>query len=154
VLGAQALGAVLGGLVMLRWRPTRPMLVATVVTLLWAWPLLALAHVAPLWVIAVGALVAGVGFAIFGTLWNTTLQREVPEELLSRVSAYDWFGSLVFLPIGFALVGPIERAVGLSETFVGATVIFVVLVLATLCAPSVTRLRAPGPLPTAEASVG
>jgi MFS family permease len=153
ILGAQALGAVLGGLMMLRWRPTRPMLVATVVTLAWAWPMLALAFVASVWVIALGALVAGVGLAIFGTLWNTTLQREVPEELLSRVSAYDWFGSLAFLPIGLALVGPIEQAIGVRTTIVGATIAFVGLVAATLCVPSVTQLRAPGHAPAPAPSV-
>ena len=34
---------------------------------------------------------------------------------LSRVSAYDWFGSFAFAPIGFAIWGPIADAVGTSE---------------------------------------
>ncbi len=67
----------------------------------------------------------------------TTMQREVPSEILSRVSAYDWFGSLVFLPIGTALVGPIAHVCGLRATIVGATVLLVIFIGGTLLVPSV-----------------
>jgi hypothetical protein len=59
------------------------------------------------------------------------------------VSAYDWFGSLVFLPVGMAIVGPIAAACGITATIVGATVLLVVLVGFTLMVPSVTKMRAP-----------
>jgi len=143
VLALEGAGALLGGAIMLRWHPVRPLLVATVVTLSWAWPLLALAVVAPVAVIAAGAFVAGVSLAMFSALWNTTLQREVPLDVLSRVSAYDWFGSLVFLPIGLALIGPIAKACGIRQTLVGAAVIMIALVGVTLLVPAVTQMRAP-----------
>jgi len=60
---------------------------------------------APVPVISVGAFLGGVALAIFETQWQTTMQREVPAEVLSRVSAYDWFGSLVFLPLGYRACG-------------------------------------------------
>jgi hypothetical protein len=44
--------------------------------------------------------------ALFSAMWETTLQREVPEDKLSRVSSYDWMGSIAFLPAGYALAGP------------------------------------------------
>jgi len=47
---------------------------------------------------------------VFNSLWETTLQRQIPDAALSRVSAYDWFGSLLMQPLGFALVGPAGRA--------------------------------------------
>jgi MFS family permease len=143
VLAFEGAGALLGGAIMLRWHPSRPLLVATVVTLSWTWPLLALAFVAPIAVIASGAFVAGTSLAVFTTLWNTTMQREVPIDVLSRVSAYDWFGSLVFLPIGFALIGPIARAYGIRQTIIGAAALMVALVGVTLLVPSVTQMRAP-----------
>jgi nicotinamide riboside transporter PnuC len=127
----------------LRWRPRRPLLVATVAMAMSVWPLLALAFVAPLLVISFGTFFAFMGGTIFGILWNTTMQREIPREVLSRVSAYDWFGSLVFLPIGLALIGPISKAIGTQTTFVGAAVLLVAMVLATLCVPSVTQMRTP-----------
>lgn len=143
VLAVEGAGAVLGGVVMLRWGPHRPLLAATLAPLTWVWPLFALAYRAPLAVIASGAFVAGLGLAIFGTLWTTTMQREIPADVLSRVSAYDWFGSLVFLPIGMALIGPIAKVCGMTDTIVGATVLLVVLIGTTLTVPSVTQMRAP-----------
>ncbi len=143
ILALEGAGAVVGGVVMLRWNPVRPLLVATAVTFAWAWPILALAARAPVLLIASGGFVAGVGLTVFGTLWTTTMQREIPPEVLSRVSAYDWFGSLVFLPIGMAIVGPIAAALGVTATMVGATALMVVLVGLTLLVPGVTRMRAP-----------
>jgi hypothetical protein len=151
ILALEGAGAVLGGVLMLRWNPRRPLFVATVVTLLWIWPLLALAFRAPVWVIGIGGFVAGIGLTVFGTLWTTTMQREIPSDVLSRVSAYDWFGSLVFLPIGMALIGPIARALGMTTTIVGATTLLGLFVGVTLLVPSVTGMRAPVLAPDATA---
>lgn len=144
-LAFEGAGSLLGGAVMLRWRPRRPLLVASLVTLASAWPMLVLARSGPLWLLACGTFVGGVGLAIFGTLWTSTLQHEVPSAVLSRVSAYDWFGSLVLLPIGFVLVGPISNSIGITATILGATALFVVLNLAVLAVPSITRMQLSAP---------
>ena len=68
-----------------------------------------LAAGAPTVAIAAGGFTAGLGFGVFGPLWDTTMQKELPPEVLSRASAYDWFGSLVFLPIGFSIVGGVPE---------------------------------------------
>ena len=135
---------------MLRLHVRRPLLWATFSPLAWVWPLLGLAVHAATAVIALGAFVSGVGLAFFSTLWVTTMQREIPAEVLSRVSAYDWFGSLVFLPIGMALTGPIARACGLTTTIVGAAILLVVFIGVTLSVPSVVQMRAPTPAPDAS----
>jgi hypothetical protein len=150
VLAVEGGGAVLGGIVMLRWNPRRPLLVATIAPILWVWPMLALAFRAPIALIASGAFFSGIGFAVFGTLWNTTMQREIPSELLSRLSAYDWFGSLVFLPIGLVAIGPVSKLCGITATIVGATVLLVVFILATLLVPSVSQMRSPEPVPRTQ----
>jgi MFS family permease len=143
ILALEGAGAILGGVVMLRWNPARPLLIATIAPLAWVFPLVALAVRAPALVIGVGGFVAGIGLTIFGTLWTTTMQREIPSEVLSRVSAYDWFGSLVFLPIGMAIVGPIQEACGMTTTIVGAAVLLALFIGVTLMVPSVTKMRAP-----------
>ena len=152
VLAFEGGGSVLGGIVMLRWNPRRPLLVATISPIFWVWPLLALAFRAPIPLIAAGTFVSGIGISIFVTLWNTTMQREIPTELLSRLSAYDWFGSLVFLPIGMAVVGPISKLCGTTTTIVGAAVLLVAFILATLLVPSVSQMRAPDPAAKAPVS--
>ena len=90
------------------------------------------------------ALVGGAGQAIFNVLWETTLQRSVPSEMLSRVSSYDWFGSLVFQPVGQAIAGPVSGALGSPLTLLlsGAGVALTVLAIAV---PSVRNLVSADP---------
>jgi predicted MFS family arabinose efflux permease len=142
ILAAGGAGSVGGGLVLLRVRPKRPLLVGTLSMLVFAWPLLALAYRAPVPLIAAGAFFMGAATALQLTLWNTTVQREVPAEVLSRVSSYDLFGSLVFLPVGYAIVGPVSGAVGIRATFLGASVWCVASAVGVLAMPSVRKLTA------------
>ncbi len=74
-------------------------------------------------------------------LRDPALQQHVPEQALSRVSAYDWLGSLVLLPVGFVIVGPIAERIGVSETLVAAGGVVVAGTLAVLCVGDVRRLR-------------
>jgi len=145
VLTALGVGAVLGGLVMLRVHVRRPMLVAIVTSFVWAIPLLAIAEARSTVVIAFGSFLGGMAMSTFGALWNTTMQREIPDEVLSRVSAYDWFGSLVFLPLGMVAVGPLAVVLGMATVLVAAAVLTVVLTGGVLLVPAVTGLRAPDP---------
>ena len=63
---------------------------------------------------------------IFGVLWDTTYQQEIPHDKLSRLSAYDAIGSWALMPLGFAVAGPVGAAVGTRATFIGAAVIVVI----------------------------
>ena len=79
-------------------------------------PLACLAVGAPLVVLAAGALLTGVAMMVCNSVWESTLQRHIPRTQLSRVSAYDWFGSLAFQPLGLAIAGPLAAGIGTSET--------------------------------------
>ncbi len=114
ILAVQGVGALVAGTVLLRFVPRRPMLVATLIGLFSAVPELLLAVPAPLILITVAALLSGVGGMVFNTLWETTLQQHIPAAARSRVSSYDWFGSLALQSLGFALIGPFAAAVGTS----------------------------------------
>jgi MFS family permease len=143
ILAFEGAGAVLGGILMLRYHPRRPLLVATISPVTWVLPLLGLAYRSPALLIACTTFISGIGISIFSVLWVTTMQREVPSEILSRVSAYDWFGSLVFLPIGTALVGPIARVIGVRTTIIGSAILLFVFIAGTLMVPSVVQMRGP-----------
>jgi MFS family permease len=136
-----SLGLVLGGIVLLRVRPQRLLVVATLCVLL-ATPLLA-ALAVPLQLAAVCllALVAGIGLEVFGVMWDTSLQQEVPQDRLSRVYSYDALGSFVFIPIGLAIVGPVAEVLGTSETLWLAFGNNTVVTVAVLAVPDVRRLR-------------
>ena len=131
VLACQGAGATLAAVLMLRIQPRRPMLVSEVAMLGWSAVLITLALRAPTAVVAIAGFVSGVGFGVFGPLWDTTMQRQLPAEVLSRASAYDWFGSMVLLPIGFAIEGSVSSLLGITATlwlgasWLIATVVFV-----------------------------
>lgn len=124
-------GAVMGALVGIHWRPRRPMVIGLVLTLLWPLQTLAFAAAAPLAVVVVLAFGAGLGFTLFEVWWATALVRHIPPQALSRVSAYDWMGSLALLPLGFAIAGPLAGALGARTVLaVGAAVALAMLLAA------------------------
>lgn len=145
ILAAEGAGAVVGGIVMLRVHPRRPLLVATLSSLVYPIPLFLLAGRASTILVMIAGFLAGGFITVFAVQWSTTLQREIPSDVLSRVSAYDWFGSLILLPIGMALAGPVATTVGIATTLVGSGGLMILLILAVLAVPSVIRLRAPAP---------
>jgi MFS family permease len=126
ILTAQTVGLILSGLLLLRWRPRRLLLVATFGAFGIALPCLALAGPLPLLAVLLFAFAAGCSMEIFGVLWGTALQQEIPQERLSRVSSYDALGSWVLMPLGFAIAGPIAAAIGDRATFLGAAAIVIV----------------------------
>ena len=134
IMAAEGAGAIVGSLGALRLHAHRPLLVASIACGALALPASALALTLPVFVVAAGALVAGSGLMLSNTLWETTLQRHVPAAVLSRVSAYDWFGSLAFAPIGYALAGPVGAWIGLAPA------LWIVAAFFALSAPVVAAL--------------
>jgi MFS family permease len=114
------------------------MVVGLLLTLLWPIQTLAFAAASPLAVVVVLSFGAGLGFTLFEVWWQTALVRHIPPQALSRVSAYDWMGSLALLPLGFAMAGPLAAALGARTVLtVGAACALVMLILALV--PRSTR---------------
>ena len=126
ILTAQTVGLIVSGLVLLRWRPRRLLLVATFGAFGIALPPLALAGPLPLLGVMALTFAAGLCTQVFGVLWGTATQQEIPEEKLSRLTSYDALGSWALMPIGFAVAGPLAAAVGDRATFLAAAAIVVV----------------------------
>src|SRR5439155_15367525 len=108
--------------------------------------LLALAVPLPLIGLAVVSFLVGIGFALGNTLWMTALQRNVPEHALSRISSFDWLGSVALNPIGYALIGPIAAAIGTPETLILAAVINMTVCISVVLVPSVRALGMNAPV--------
>ncbi len=70
----------------------------------------------------------------------TALHQEIPEEKLSRVSAYDWFGSVSLRPLATALAGPAEQAFGRGPARWGGAGLVVAVTAAVLLVPDVRDL--------------
>ena len=154
ILAAQGAGSVIGTLAMLRITPKKPLLVAELSLLGWMLPLGLLAAHASAVAIGVAGFFAGLSFGVFGPLWDTTMQRELPPDVLSRASAYDWFGSLVLLPVGFVLEGTFAHLLGITHTLVLATVWIGVTTVAVVFVPSVRNLEWSTPAPVAPGEDG
>jgi Major Facilitator Superfamily len=138
ITASEGVGLLIGGLILLRYRPQRPLFVGVAALLVWSLPILCLAGLRTTAVIAGGYLLAGVALELFNTSWAVALQQHVPLERLSRVSAYDALGSFVFIPAGLTLAGPVAQAVGLTNALLLAAG---VVVLADLLALSVREVR-------------
>ncbi|MEU7073277.1 MFS transporter [Streptomyces narbonensis] len=139
-LAAYGVGTLAGALLMTRWKPRRLLFVGTLCVFPIALPSAALA--VPLDAVGLTAamFVSGVAIEVFGVSWMTALHQEIPEEKLSRVSAYDWFGSTALLPLSTALAGPAESAFGRSEALWGAAALMVFVTALVLLVPDVRNL--------------
>ena len=141
ILTAQSVGLVAGGLVLLRLRPERLLRAATLGFLLTVPFLLALSVPVALAGVVAGAALAGIGIEVFQVLWDTTLQQEIAQEKLSRVSSYDALGSFVLIPLGLAAAGPIAQVVGTRPTILGAAALSLTATLAVLLVRDVRTIR-------------
>jgi predicted MFS family arabinose efflux permease len=141
IVAAYGAGAVLGGLVMLRFRPQRILLVASIASGVFCVLLFALAVPLAAPLVGASAMLAGLTSEIFVVNWVTTMQQEIPHDLLSRLSAFDAFGSFALAPVGVAIAGPLAAALGTSAVlFVGGALI-VLLTAAVLLVPEVRQMR-------------
>jgi predicted MFS family arabinose efflux permease len=140
VLGAVGVGALLGSIVATRVRPSRPLVFVAFMEALFAMPLAFLAAGASVPVLALGAALSGAGLMLGMSVWETTFQREIPPESLSRVASYDWFGSYAVYPIGLAIWGPLAGVIGIHTALWLAFGLFLASLVALLAVPEVRRL--------------
>jgi MFS family permease len=141
IMTALGIGSLLGGAAALRARPGRPLLVGFLLMLAYV-PLAALlAAPAAVLAIAAAALVAQAASIFFAALWSTSLQEQVPERAISRVTAYDVVGSFALLPVGVALAGPVAGLVGTHALLWISAGWMAASTLAVLGMPAVRALR-------------
>jgi predicted MFS family arabinose efflux permease len=141
IVTAGGVGSVVGGVVALRIRPSRPLAASVIAAAPFGLTLAALAVPAPLWLLAATSFVAGGGLSVHLALWFTVFQQRVPERAQSRVSSYDALGSFVLMPIGFALAGPLADSIGISATLWAAFALDLGCLATILLIPSVWAIR-------------
>ncbi|MET9443033.1 MFS transporter [Streptomyces sp. NPDC006610] len=141
--GAFGAGCVLGGLAAIRVRPARPLLGGAVAMFLF--PMMPLAAgLAPdlaLWPVLLGYAVGGIGWAFWGVQWATTVQTQIPEDKLNRISAYEIAGSILAVPLGQVVAGPASSVVGVRELLLLAAVMSTGCAAALIATAPVRRLR-------------
>ena len=139
-LAAFGVGSLAGALLMMRWKPRRLLLAGTLCVFPLALPSAGLAVPLSATWLCVVMFVSGTAIEVFGVSWMTAMHQEIPEEKLSRVSAYDWFGSVAMVPVATALAGPVESLVGRSQALWGCASLVVLVTAAVLFVPDVRNL--------------
>jgi predicted MFS family arabinose efflux permease len=154
ITAADAVGLIIGGVIGLRYTAKRPIRFVVLIGATVAITPLALAALWPLPMICLAAVGLGIAIEVMMVQWTVTVARNVPPDLLARVSAYDVLGSVGAMPLGALVVGPLAAAIGVSATQYGAAALIVVASALALLAPEVRQMRArvvsEAPAPAAE----
>ncbi|WP_435798241.1 MFS transporter [Streptomyces decoyicus] len=139
-LAAFGAGTVGGALLMTRVRPHRLLLTGALCVFPLALPSAALAVPLPAGGLTAVMFGTGIAVEVFAVTWMTALHQEIPEEKFSRVSSYDWLGSLAVVPLTTALAGPVQDLIGRTAALWGCSALIALLTAAVLCVPEVRRL--------------
>ncbi|MET9735456.1 hypothetical protein ABZZ79_33945 [Streptomyces sp. NPDC006458] len=113
---------------------------AVLATLPAASPIALLAVSAPVWLTAMAMFGSGSAAGHLRRALVHDHQCEVPEDALSRVSSYDWFGFLAFAPLGPLAAGPVPDVVGSREALAGCAAVIAVATCTAPLSPQVRRL--------------
>ncbi|MFC4592149.1 MFS transporter [Sphaerisporangium corydalis] len=143
IAAAEAFGLIVGGVVSLRYTPRRPMLFVVCLGGAIAVSPLSLAMLWPLPALCLTAVFLGMANEMMMVQWSVTLARNIPPGKLARVSAYDALGSVMAMPLGALLAGPIAAVAGLSATQYGAAALIVVASALALLSRDVRTMRSP-----------
>ncbi|HEX2283322.1 MAG TPA: tetracycline efflux MFS transporter Tet(V) [Mycobacterium sp.] len=128
ILAFFGMGSALGALAVSSGRLPRRYL--TVMLSMWSLgsiPLVVFGFTSSFALMAVATFIIGFTDGAGMVIWGTLLQRRVPTEMLGRVSSLDFFVSLAFMPVSFAIVGPLSKVVSMQTIFMVAALAPVIL---------------------------
>jgi DHA3 family tetracycline resistance protein-like MFS transporter len=135
ILAFFGLGSAIGALAVSSRRMPRRYL--TVMLTMWSVgsiPLVVFGFTSSFALMAVATFIIGFTDGAGMVIWGTLLQRRVPREMLGRVSSLDFFVSLAFMPVSFAIVGPLSKVVSMQAIFLVAGIVPVLLAIVAMCA--------------------
>jgi MFS family permease len=141
ITAADAFGLIAGGVVSLRITPRRPMLFVVLTGAAIAISPLSLALVLPLPVVCVASFCLGVFVEMMMVQWTVAMARNIPPGMLARVSSYDALGTVMAMPAGALVAGPLGTAIGVSAAQYAAAGTIVLASALALIPRDVRRMR-------------
>lgn len=120
-------GALAGGALLLWSRPRYLLRVAMLASLPWTVPGILLGLQIPIYVIVVFQFIAAAGISVEGSLLWTAMQQSVPAEAMSRVTSWEYAATMSIMPLGYLLIGPLEKALGTSTALVACSAAVIVV---------------------------
>ncbi|MET8181291.1 hypothetical protein [Streptomyces sp. NPDC005336] len=91
--------------------------------------------------LAASTFIAGLSLGLYSIAWETTLQEQIPKNMISRISSYDNLGSFIAIPGGQLSAAPLASVFGASRVALVGGFLWIVLTLCPLAVPSVRGLR-------------
>jgi DHA3 family tetracycline resistance protein-like MFS transporter len=147
ILAFFGIGSALGAIaVSSRRLPRRYLTVMMVMWGLGSLPLVVVGITSSFPAMAAATFVVGVTDGAGMVIWGTLLQRRVPTAMLGRVSSLDFFVSLAFMPLSFAIVGPLSKVVSMEAIFLAAGIVPVLLGAVAMAAAKMPRDEIANPL--------
>ncbi len=154
ITAADSFGLIAGGLVSLRFTPRRPTRFVVLIGGAVAISPLSLAMVLPLPAVCAASFSLGVFIEMMMVQWTVTMARNIPPDKLARVSAYDVLGSVMAMPAGALIAGPLGAAIGTSAAQYAAAAAIVVASALALIPRDVRAMRSEGPARPEDAEPG
>ena len=147
ILAFFGVGSALGAIaVSSRRLPRRYLTVMMVMWGLGSLPLVVVGITSSFPAMAAATFVVGVTDGAGMVIWGTLLQRRVPTAMLGRVSSLDFFVSLAFMPLSFAIVGPLSKVVSMESIFMVSGILPVLLAAIAMVAAKMPRDEIAHPL--------
>jgi MFS family permease len=140
VITAESAGLIVGSIIAIKVKPKYPLRFLMLSSFTITFYIWSLAKPQSLLMIAFGAFLFGITLDLWGTLWNTALQRKVPRDSLSRVSSFDAMGSMMFRPVGLAIAAPLSTLFGIENFLQILAAITVVAIIVPLLDPQVRNM--------------
>jgi predicted MFS family arabinose efflux permease len=145
ITAADAFGLIAGGVVSLRVTPRRPMLFVVLTGAAIAVSPLSLAMVLPLPAVCLASFSLGVFVEMMMVQWTVALARNIPPAKLARVSSYDVLGSVMAMPAGALIAGPLGAAIGISSAQYAAAAAIIVASALALIPRDIRTMRSGAP---------
>ena len=104
------------------------------------------AFVTDVWQALVLGFIGGGAASAGLVVWGTMMHRLVPQDLLGRVTSFDWVISIGLVPISFAVTGPIAESLGTSTTLLWSGILGGLATLAFMFVPGLYDTERQGPM--------
>ncbi|WP_199178224.1 tetracycline efflux MFS transporter Tet(V) [Mycobacterium hubeiense] len=147
ILAFFGIGSAIGALTVSSGRlPRRYLSVMMAMWGLGSIPLVVVGYTSSFPLMALATFVIGFTDGAGMVIWGTLLQRRVPTEMLGRVSSLDFFVSLAFMPLSFAIAGPLSKVVSMQTIFLVAGIAPMLLAVVAVAAARMRRDELAHPL--------
>jgi MFS family permease len=147
-------GLIVGGLASLRFTPRKPMQFVVLTGAACAIAPLSLAMVLPLPMVCLTSFCLGGLVEMMMVQWTVAMTRAIPPDKLARVSSYDALGSMMAMPAGALVAGPLAAAIGVPATQYAAAALIAAVSALALVPRDIRTIRGAQPGPAEPDAAG